>query len=158
VLTEYLELYNRHKIRIEIGQFLQGAVASECEVFLQNNLNFLDHLTCSAAGKFIEIIFSPAQEITDEYLFQVITGTIKDAGLSFVGAILSIYVGNNTKRFVGAALGALFGLKFGPVGSATGAAVGAGLSKLFDWKNLCECVDNGYGQLSIQYLGDGTKW
>lgn len=147
-----LELYTKYKIRIEIGQFLQGAVASECEEFLQNNLNFLDHLTCNAAGKFIEIIFSPSQEITDEYLFQIIIDTLRDASLSYVGAILSIYAGNNTKRLVGAALGALFGLKFGPVGSAVGAAAGAGLSKLFDWKNLCECKDDGYGHLIIRYF------
>jgi len=157
-LTQYLELYTRHKIRIEIGQFLEDAVASECKVFLQNNLNFLDHLTCSATGKFIEIIFNPPQEITDEYLFEVIFDTLSKASISFIGAVLSIYVGSATRTLVGSGLGVLFGSRFGLFGSIAGAAAGAGISKLFDWKNLCECVDDGYGRLSIRYLGDNTKW
>ena len=156
-MTEYLELYKKHKIRIEIGQFLQDAVASECEVFLQNNLNFLDHLTCSASGKFIEIIFNPPEEITDEYLFEIISDTLRNASISFIGAVLSIYVGSATRTLVGSGLGVLFGSRFGLLGSIAGAAAGAGLSKLFDWKNLCECKDDGSGCLLILYLGGITK-
>ena len=154
----YLVPSSKYKARVEIGQFIQGVVASECENILQNNLNFLDHLTCSASGKFIDIIFNPPEEITDEYLFEVIFDTLNDASISFIGTVLSIYVGSGTKTLIGSGLGALFGSRFGPFGSIAGAAAGAGLSKLFDWKNLCECMDDGYGHLSIRYLGDATKW
>lgn len=148
----YLEPDQKYRIKVHLENYLQESVALECENVLQNNLNFLDHLTCSALGKVIEIVFNPPNEITDEYIFEIILDTIRNASVSYANTILSIYVGNNKRRLVGAAIGALIGSRLGLPGATAGGAAGAVISKLFDWKDLCECIDDGSGQLIIKYF------
>lgn len=148
----YLEPDQKYRIKVTLENYLQDTVASECEIFLQNNLNFLHHLTCSAVGTVIEVIFNPPNEITDDFLFEKILDTLRNAGISYVNTILSIYAGNNKRTLVGAAIGALLGSRFGLPGAAVGGAAGAGLSKLLDWKNLCECADDGFGHFTIRYF------
>ena len=148
----YLEPDQKYRIKVQLENYLQESVALECENVLQNNLNFLDHLTCSALGKVIEIVFNPPNEITDEYIFEIILDTIRNASVSYANTILSIYVGNNKRRLVGAAIGALIGSRLGLPGAAVGGAAGTVISKLFDWKDLCECIDDGSGQLIIKYF------
>lgn len=148
----YLEPDQKYRIKVQLENYLQESVALECENVLQNNLNFLDHLTCSALGKVIEIVFNPPNEITDEYIFEIILDTIRNASVSYANAILSIYVGNNKRRLVGAAIGTLIGSRLGLLGATAGGATGAVISKLFDWKDLCECIDDGSGQLIIKYF------
>lgn len=147
-----LEPDQKYRIKITLENYLQDTTTSECKVILENNLNFLHHLTCSAVGTVIEIIFNPPDEVTDDFVFEKILDTLRNAGVSYVNTILSIYLGNNNRTLIGAALGALLGSKFGLPGAAVGGAAGAGLSKLFDWKDLCECVDDGSGHLSIRYF------
>ncbi|ABX13060.1 hypothetical protein [Nitrosopumilus maritimus] len=151
----YLDSAAKYRIKIDVGQIIQSTVASQCERHLANNLNFLDHLTCSIANNAIEIIFNPPDNVTDKYLFELITTTLQQAGVSYLRAILSIYVGSSGKTAGGTILGALMGLKFGPIGGVLGAAAGAGAAKfLFDWKNLCECTDDELGHLVIRDYGE----
>jgi len=148
----YLESDQKYRIKVKLENYLQDSVALECKTVLQNNLNFLHHLACSAAGTVIVVVFNPPNEITDEFLLEKILDILRNASISYVNAILSIYVGNNKRTIIGATLGALLGSRFGVPGAAVGGAAGAGLSKLFDWKNLCECVDEGYGHFTIRYF------
>lgn len=148
-----LQASTKYKVKIQVEQFLQGVVATKCSNLLRNNLNFLDHLTCSTAGKFIEIVFNPPDEITDDYLFETIIDILRNASLTYVEAVLSVYVGTNSKTLTGSVLGGLAGLRFGPWGGMLGALVGAGATKvLFDWKNVCECFDEGSGHFIIRYF------
>ena len=148
----YLESDQKYRIKVKLENYLQDTVASECEIVLQNNLNFLHHLTCSAAGTVIEVVFNPPNKITDEFLFEKILDTLRNASISYVDVILSIYVGNDKRRIIGAVIGGLLGSRFGLPGAAAGGAAGAGISKLFDWKNMCECIDDSFGQLTIRYF------
>lgn len=147
----YLESDQKYKIKVNLENYLQDSVASECESILQNNLNFLHHITCSVTTTVIEVVFNPPDEITDEFLFEIILDTLRNASISYVSAILSVYVGSDKRRVIGAIIGGLLGSRLGLPGAAAGGAAGAGLSKLFDWKDLCDCVDDGVGHLSIRY-------
>ena len=152
----YLDSSAKYRIKIDVGQIIQSTVASQCEQHLANNLNFLDHLTCSITNNAVEIIFNPPDNVTDKYLFELITTILQQAGISYLRAVLSIYVGSSKKTAGGTLLGALMGLKFGPIGGILGAAAGAGATKLFfDWKDMCECTDDGFGHLVIKHLDGG---
>jgi len=151
----YLESGQQLRARITVKEILQGSLAINCEELLRNNLNFVDHLTCSASSSIIDLIFNPPEEITDNFLLEIIIDTIRQAGLTFVNAIISQYVGNTQKTFGGSAVGTLLGAKFGILGAVVGALAGAVATKaLFDWKDLCICADDGYGTLVIKYLGE----
>lgn len=148
----YLESDQKYRIKIKLKNYLQDAVASECETILQNNLNFLHHLTCSVAGTVIEVVFNPPNQLTDEFLFEKILDTLRNAGISYLNTILSVYVGNGKRRIIGALIGGLLGSRLGLPGAAAGSVAGAGFTKLFDWNKKCECVDDNLGQLTIRYF------
>jgi len=144
----YLVQENKYQIKIELEQFLSNTLANECQDRLAANLDFLDNLVCHAAGKFIEIIFNPPSEITDEYLFEIIEETLKTATLTFAKAVLRQYVGNAARTLAASVTGGTLGSKGGAVGVLLGVIGGAIIEKaLFDWKNLCECKHDEFGNL-----------
>lgn len=146
----YLVQENKYQIKIELEQFLSHTLANECQDRLLANLNFLDNLTCHTVGKFIEIIFNPPSEITDEYLFKIIEETLKAATLTFTKAVLRQYVGNAVRTLAASVTGGTLGSKGGAVGVLLGAIGGAIIEKaLFDWKDICECTCDEYGNLSM---------
>lgn len=149
----YLVQENKYQIKIELEQFLSNTLANECQDRLAANLDFLDNLVCHVAGKFIEIIFNPPSEITDECLFEIIEETLKAATLTFAKAVLRQYVGNAARTLVASAAGGALGSKVGPVGALVGLLAGAVVEKaLFDWKNVCECTHDDFGTLIITSL------
>jgi len=147
----------KYQINAELSKFLNASQALACNNLLSNNLNFLDHLTCHASGKIINIVFNPPTEITDDYLFEIIETTLQSAGITFVKAILRQYVGSAVKTAAGATTGGALGSRLGPFGILLGLIGGAIITKaIFDWKDLCICTRNKFGNLIISYLVEGV--
>ena len=113
----YLKPNVKHRLKIQVGEYLEGDTVSFCSDLLHDNLNFLDHVTCNAVGSILEVIFHPPNEITDDFIFDVVTNTIQNAGLSFIGAVMSQYVGSNTRTATGSLIGGLLG---GIIGGLSG--------------------------------------
>lgn len=146
----YLEPNVKHRLKIQVGEYLEGDTVSFCSDLLHDNLNFLDHVTCNAVGSILEVIFHPPNEITDDFIFEVVTNTIQNAGLSFISAVMSQYVGSNIRTATGSLIGGL-------LGGIWGVLLGAAAAQLFTWKDICQCRDNGFGSLIIEYFGEETK-
>jgi len=145
---------NKYQIKVELERFVSNTLANECQNKLAVNLDFLDNLTCHTTSKFIEIIFNPPSQLTDEYLFEIIEETLRAATLTFVKAVLRQYVGNAARTLVASVTGGALGSKVGPVGLLVGLIGGAVIEKaLFDWKNLCQCEHDESGNLVIYPVG-----
>ena len=151
----FLEVPEQYKIDIELSDFLNNAITSQCEDALNDNLSFLDHITCHAIGKFIKIIFNPPSEITDEFIFQIIDETLSTAGISFAKAVIKQYVGNLARTATASVTGGVLGSKAGISGLLVGLIAGAVVEKiLFDWKPICECTHDQFGNLLIYRNGE----
>lgn len=148
----------KYQISVELDEFLSGLVASECEQRLENNLDFLSNLSCHAYGKIIKIIFNPPAEVTDEYVFNLIEETLLESSLTFVRAVIRMYVGNAARTIAASVTGGAIGSRGGAVGALIGLIAGAAIEKaLFDWKDVCECGHDEFGQLVITRFGNSEN-
>ena len=140
---------NKYQLKVELENFLINKL--DCEKYLADNLDLPGFVKCYAFGKFVEIVFHPPDEITDEYVFEQVRTTLREIGIEFVKAILRQYVGNFARTLVASATGGAVGLRAGPAGALVVLLVGALIEKtLFDWKDMCECTYDEFDNLLIR--------
>lgn len=145
----------KYQVRAELTRISNKDEILNCQPFL-DNLDLPGFTSCKFIGKFLEIIFYPPDKIDDDFIFLTIESTLKQIGLEFIRAILRQYVGNAVKTLTGSAVGGALGSRAGPVGILAGIVIGAVVEKaLFDWKNLCECSHDEYGNLVIRHFVEG---
>lgn len=151
-----MQLAENHKyqVKIELTNLLSKEEFLRCEPFL-TDLNLPGFATCKFLGKFLEIIFYPPKQIDDEFVLRIIHSTLKQIKLEYTRAVLRQYVGSALKTLTGSAVGGALGSRAGPIGAVVGIILGAVVEKaLFDWKDLCDCCPDQYGNYSIHRLGD----
>lgn len=140
--------YNKYQARIELENFLQNQL--DCEQYLNSTLDLPGFVKCKATSKIIEIVFNPPIEVNEEYIFQEIDALLKDIGIVFLRATIRQFVGNLARTAVASATGGALGSRAGPAGVLLGLLAGAAIEKaLFDWKDICECTRDEYGNLSM---------
>jgi len=148
-----LDANYKYQIKIELENYPTNTFSKQCETHLYNNLDLPGFVKCHVAGKLIEIIFHPPQEITDKYVFETIEETLQEIGVAFLKSTLRLYVGNAARTLVASLTGGALGSRAGAAGAVLGLIGGALIEKvLFDWKNMCECSHDETGNLIITEL------
>ena len=143
-----IESNSKYQARIELEAFLQNPL--DCEQHLSSTLDLPGFVKCKATSKIIEIVFNPPTEVDEEYIFREIDNLLQDIGIVFLRATIRQFVGNLVRTVVASATGGALGSRAGPAGALIGLLAGAAIEKaLFDWKDICECTRDEYGNLSM---------
>ena len=139
---------NRFKAFITPQEIIQDPF--ECEKFLTTRLDLPGFVKCKVTSQIIEVALNPPDKIDESYIFAQIDTLLQEIGIILIRATIKQFVANAARTLTASILGGALGSRAGPAGALLGLLAGAAIEKaLFDWKDVCECTRDEYGNLSM---------